>query len=261
MLKPVIAILFVLLLLWIAMKCWGAQIIGGVLKLWTSKLPGNAKKYQAKSIEKDTGSILNGKRIIFLGSSVTAGFASCGVSFVEYLAAKDGVIFIKEAVSGTTLVTQNKKSYIPRMEKLDPDYPADIFMCQLSTNDAQQELPLGEISPSKDRSGFNTETVAGAIEYIISYASETWNCPVVFYTVTRYDDPKQRYEQLVNLMLNIQKKWNCGILDLWNNAKLNAISAEQREFYAPGNGLHPTMAGYLEWWLPSIEEYLKRYFQ
>ena len=31
------------------------------------------------------------------------------------------------------------------------------------------------------------KTVAGSIEFIIAYAKEKWNCPVAFYTGTRYD--------------------------------------------------------------------------
>lgn len=63
----------------------------------------------------------------------------------------------------------------------------DVFVCQLSTNDVTKEMPIGEISESFDKNDFDTQTVAGAIEYIIAYAKETWNCHVVFYTQSKYD--------------------------------------------------------------------------
>lgn len=47
---------------------------------------------------------LGGKRIIFLGSSVTYGACAMGQSFIEALEEKDGIIAIKEAVSGTLLI-------------------------------------------------------------------------------------------------------------------------------------------------------------
>ena len=40
---------------------------------------------------------LGGKRIIFLGSSVTYGACAMGQSFIEALEKKDGIIAIKEA--------------------------------------------------------------------------------------------------------------------------------------------------------------------
>ena len=50
------------------------------------KAPGNGPEYNLKNIPTLSDSPLKGKRILFLGSSVTKGAASCNVSFVEYLA-------------------------------------------------------------------------------------------------------------------------------------------------------------------------------
>ena len=57
---------------------------------------------------------LVGKRIIFLGSSVTYGACAMGQSFIEALEEKDGIIAIKEAVSGTLLVDEDvmKSEYL-----------------------------------------------------------------------------------------------------------------------------------------------------
>ena len=65
---------------------------------------------------------LVGKRIIFLGSSVTYGACAMGQSFIEALEEKDGIIAIKEAVSGTLLVDEDVadgKSYIARLATID----------------------------------------------------------------------------------------------------------------------------------------------
>ena len=51
-------------------------------------------------------STLAGKQILFLGSSVTYGHFSEGVSFVEIIAERTGMLPVKEAVSGTTLVDE-----------------------------------------------------------------------------------------------------------------------------------------------------------
>ena len=93
-------------------------------------------------------------KIFYLGSSVTYGHFSNGISFVELLDYE----YIKEAVSGTTLVDEKDNSYISRMKKVKVQ-PFDLFICQLSTNDATKKKELGTISTSFDMHDFNTLTI------------------------------------------------------------------------------------------------------
>ena len=226
-----------------------------------TELPGNAEKFHPENIQPHTESPLKGKTIIYLGSSVTYGSDSIGVSFVEYIDRLDGTTSVKEAVSGTTLVTKDDasgSSYIPRMKTINPDIPADAFICQLSTNDATRHMPLGTISGGFELADFDTETVAGAIEYIIAYAEKTWHCPVLFYTGTRFDC--KEYGKMVKLLLEIQKKWKIGVIDLWNDVALNAISEKDYNLYM-SNPIHPTQAGYLLWWTPAMEAYLYEFLK
>lgn len=99
-------------------------------------------------------------------------------------------------------------------------------------------------------------TVTGAMEYIICYSKQTWHCPVVFYTNTRYKS--KEYATMVSRLLELQKKWNIGVIDLWNNNALNRVSEKQYNLYM-SDAIHPTKAGYLEWWTPFIEEKLYGY--
>ena len=193
---------------------------------------------------------LNGKHIVFLGSSVTYGAASNGVSFVDFLAETTGCRVTKEAVSGTTLVDDAPDSYICRMKKLNPEMKVDLFVCQLSTNDATQMKELGEACRTYDMDDFDTLTVAGAIEYIIAYARKTWKCPVAFYTSPRYDSA--RYAAMVGLLQTIRRKWDIALIDLWNDSIFNDITAGQRSRYM-ADPIHPTREGYLEWWTPYLE--------
>ena len=59
---------------------------------------------------------LQGKHIVFLGSSVTYGSASGGVSFADFIAARNGCTVTKEAVSGTTLVDNGPASFMSLMK-------------------------------------------------------------------------------------------------------------------------------------------------
>ena len=69
---------------------------------------------------------LFGKTVIFLGSSVTYGSASGGISFADFLQKEDGIVSVKEAVSGTTLVDGDNTSYIARMKTIDKNLKADL---------------------------------------------------------------------------------------------------------------------------------------
>lgn len=158
------------------------------------------------------------------------------------------------AVSRTTLVNTGETSYIPRMEAIDPAIDSDAFVCQLSTNDATKEMPLGTVSDGWELSDFDTQTVAGSIEYIICYATQTWGCPVVFYTNPVYDS--KNYAAMVALLQEIRDKWGIAVIDLWNDAEFNQINDEQRSLYMIDK-IHPSKAGYLLWWLPEFEEALE----
>ena len=228
--------------------------------------PGNAVEYGVENAPVVTESPLEGKRILFLGSSVTYGSAAQGNSFADYLGKTDGVIVTKEAVSATTLVdefsilpflmTGNGDSYVTRLQSVDENAEFDAVVVQLSTNDATTKKELGQISEGFASSGFDTKTVTGAIEFIIWYAQETWNCPVIFYTGSYYESAE--YSAMVSRLLELQEKWDIGVIDLYNDAELNSIDTETYDFYMYDK-IHPTKAGYLEWWLPAIQAYLYDY--
>lgn len=227
------------------------------------KAPGNAADCAYELTPKNENTVLNGKRIVFLGSSVTFGSAAEGQSFVEYLVHRDGVDAIKEAKSCTTLVDKtslfaliafgNGESYIKRLKKIDPAEKADCVVVQLSTNDATMKLPLGDVSEGKMLSDFDTKTVTGAMEYIIRYAKDTWNCPVVFYTGAYYES--EPYAAMVNRLRELKDKWGVGVIDLNTDADFNEIDKETYDLYM-FDPIHPTKAGYRDWWGPEIEKQL-----
>ncbi|MBQ9886365.1 MAG: carbohydrate-binding protein [Lachnospiraceae bacterium] len=205
----------------------------------------------------DSGNNIEGKTFFFLGSSVTYGSAAGGVSFVDYIAQRNNCTCVKEAVSGTTLVDTGWDSYVQRMLRgFDTNAHCDHFICQLSTNDASRQLTLGSVSNSYNLNDFDTSTIIGAMEYIICYAKNTWNCPVSFYTNTYYDSAY--YQQMVNALYSIKDKWNIGIIDLWNNQDMRNISSSDYWRYMADN-IHPNATGYLEWWTPVFEDYFQNF--
>lgn len=216
--------------------------------------PGNAEEYYFDDLTEMDNSPLSGKAICILGSSVAYGQASGESAVGEYLAARFGAELTKETVSGTTLVDNGDTSYVQRMlNNIDTEAHFDLFICQLSTNDATKQLPLGEISDSMDGEDFDTSTITGAMEYIIWYAGETWDCPVVFFTGSHYDS--EEYHAMVTRIKELKDKWGIGVLDLWSNEEFNNITDEDRELYM-SDDIHPTKAGYKLWWGPEQEKQL-----
>ncbi|MBR3646145.1 MAG: carbohydrate-binding protein [Lachnospiraceae bacterium] len=201
---------------------------------------------------------IKGKTFFFLGSSVTYGYAANGKSFVEYIAERNQCSYVKEAVSGTTLVDNGSGSYVARMKNnMDKNRHCDHFVCQLSTNDASQNKPLGTLSASKNLNDFDTQTIIGAMEYIVCYAKQTWNCPVTFYTNPRYNNGN--YQAMVDALYQVKSKWNIGIIDLWNNQDaINIMNSSQKSVYM-ADDIHPNAKGYSEWWTPIFENYFQTF--
>lgn len=209
--------------------------------------PGNGEEYSFKKLAPRPDSPLRGKKICVLGSSVVFGAASNEMAVAEYLAHRFDCAYTKEAVSGTTLCDIGPDSYVSRLKKLDKAEKYDLFLCQLSTNDATRKLPLGE--PGSD----NTKTVTGAITAIVRYIRRVWGCPVVFFTGSRYDS--KPYAAMVRRLLELQGSLGFGVIDLWNADSFNSISKEQRKLFM-ADGIHPTRAGYRDWWGPEMEKQL-----
>lgn len=196
----------------------------------------------------------NAPTFYFLGSSVTFGFATGGVSFVNEVQNSLNCKCYKEAVSGTTLTDNGPSSYVERMENNIPkEGNVDHLIVQLSTNDISQNKQIGNISSSNDISTFNKQTVLGAIEYIIAYAKNTWDCEVTFYTNPKYNN--SNYESLISKLYDIQSKWNIGIIDFYNYIDMDPISDEVLSTYM-ADAIHPNAKGYA-WMGKIMSAYLK----
>ena len=200
------------------------------------------------------------KTYMFLGSSVTYGSASGGVSFVEFIKSREECCVIKEALSGTTLVDSGDSSYVRRLKNnlvaKYKDTQIDHLIVQLSTNDASQNKPLGNVIESFSKTAMNTQSIVGAIEHIVAVAKETWGCEVSFYTGTRYES--DLYGKMVEVLYDVKEKWGIGIIDLWNDEEMNAVSTSDYARYM-SDPIHPTLIGYREWWTPKFMAHLKQY--
>ena len=247
-LKKVLVILCVLLLAAAGLfaALWGVGPVDALIRFRNSNMPGNAEQYDFTYIEPMEDSPLEGARICVLGSSVVYGASSNELSIAEYLSARMGCSYVKEAVSGTSLADTTPWSYVRRLQTIDPSEHFDLFICQLSTNDASLGCELGQIGGDGT---FDTATTTGAMEFIITYVRDTWGCPVVFFTGSHYDS--EAYDAMVRRLFELKDKYGIGVIDLWTDAAFNDIDDEQRALYM-ADDIHPTRAGYRDWWGPEM---------
>jgi lysophospholipase L1-like esterase len=115
---------------------------------------------------------LYGKKIAYLGSSITRGNQTNGKSFVEVIAGMVGNTYLKEAQDGTALADRDN-SYVRRLENFDLAVSKpDILVVQFSTNDFAQGATLGTLAAGKDINAIDKTTTVGAIEYIAARTAE-----------------------------------------------------------------------------------------
>lgn len=252
----------------------------------TSGKDANHTDFYADKVVQVEDSPLAGKTIYWLGSSVTYGANSGGQSMAEFLAAKTGAICKKDAVSGTTIfddgATENTgiKSYTRRLTNstiFDKNEKVDAFICQISTNDAisNRLSNRGKVTDItfEDKSYFNLKTTLGGVEYIIAYVTETWGCPVYFYsgsyfgdknsggTRTNGDPSGTNYAKLIEDVKEVVAKWQelgyeVDVIDLFNDVDFNEQVSDSYYKWATNDPIHPKRAGYLNWWMPYFEQYL-----
>lgn len=197
-------------------------------------------------MKKCAPSCLRGRRIMFLGSSVTYGEASGGYSFVDELERRDGIVPFKEAVSGTTLVTTGKDSYIPRLEGRQ-ETAVDLLVLQIGTNDARLLLPVGEIDDSAP------DTVIGAVSEVLRISAERWGCPVLAYISPRYGN--EHYDRIAEKVHLLSCTKGFYILDMEDHLPPDG---ENPAYMA--DPVHPTRMGYVEWWTPVFKSALAEFF-
>ncbi len=227
--------------------------------------PGNNDKFNPDTLTTKADSPLQGKTILFLGSSVTQGYAAKNISFVDYIEKLDGANVIKEVMGATTVANANvgygvaENSYNPRLRKYDRSTPVDAVVIQLSSNDSTAGMPLGEISDSFDIDDIDDTTFAGGMESLIAYARQEWDCPIIIYSNPEFRVKSwynaQAYKAMVDKCQEVVDKWGVDYLNMWDDPAVKAVSLKDYNFWM-SDVVHPTKAGYLQWWTPMFEEHL-----
>ena len=216
---------------------------------------GNDPRY-FYCVGQEQDSPLKTKKILFLGSSVTKGMMSLGVSFADMLRRKYDFLMIKDAVNGTLLVEKGRDSYISRLKKYTRDSKIDLLVVQLSTNDSHTNDSI----QTKQR--WDTQSIGGAIIYISEYARNVLGCPVLFFTCPYFE--KEKYRKMCDFLHKLEEESRVSphaqfyVVDIFRDGGVQSLSPFEFQL-CMFDSIHPTQAGYFRW-LPLFEEKLLRIF-
>ena len=220
---------------------------------------GNSSQFNLSKVNK-VNSSLKGRRILFLGSSITRGHSSGNISFVDYLAHKHSIdVVAKDAVNGTTISFASNNNYIQRLENYDALSGAELLVCQLSTNDSRYKLnniriegktldpendenhespdEIGDeaiLEELRDKAASEPYYVDDAIKYIIAYSNIRLGCPAVFFSCPRFKTTEtfdsEFYSDMRECMLDTCETWaadnefgrsfEVSVIDLWGEPSL-----------------------------------------
>ena len=223
-----------------------------------------------------TGTTLDGKTIVFVGDSITAGFVQeQGLpnygqrnGYVEMLQKKyPKAVFKNLAVGGATVGHYEGEPTPCVAEQINNairQYPnADYIIVQGGVNDTwlSSKAPLGEIS-SGYAASLNEGTFCGALESIFKKAQTQWIGKKIGFLTTHKIPSAPSLGTYMDKAKEICKKWSVPYLDLYNLSTLNYALAEVKNNlsykttdHPNGDGTHPNMKGY-EVLTPKIESWL-----
>ncbi len=198
---------------------------------------------------------LKGKKIDFLGDSITEGTGTTGQDkcFHQLIKEKHGLSEARNyGVSGTRLAKQVTPSENPRhdldfpMRVVDMDKDADAIVVFGGTNDfGHGDAPIGEMS---DRT---PDTFYGALHYLYTYlmteypSANIFVCTPLHRLTENQPDRKGRIlSDYADIIKEVARYYSLPVIDLFATYGIQPSIDAQREKYMP-DGLHPNDAGHV----------------
>ena len=202
---------------------------------------------------------LKGKKINFLGDSITEGCGTSGVGyrFTDLIEKNTGAVCRNYGIGGTRIAAQHNRvnpvwdenDFCSRVEKMDPD--ADIVVVFGGTNDfGHGDAPIGQMSDRTDR------TFYGALHTLYTRLLERYpeSAIIVLTPLHRCNEASLRGDNkpadvgdlstYVNIIRRVAEYYSLPVLDLYACSGLQPLVPVIKERYVP-DGLHPNDAGHI----------------
>ncbi len=202
---------------------------------------------------------LKGKKIIFLGDSITEGVGASEPKkrYTDLVAQKTGATVYNHGVSGTRIAKQKTPSYDPNWDKdfcsraKDMEKDADVIVVFGGTNDyGHGDAELGTFS---DRTN---DTFYGALHTLYTYLCETYptSKKVIMTPLHRVNEesllndhnsfvPIAPLKTYVEIIREVAEYYSFPVLDMFKVSGIQPNVPRVKELFMP-DGVHPNDAGY-----------------
>lgn len=224
--------------------------------------------------------ILSNKIILFNGDSIVHSNLNSDPQIITPIAPNDNRGWVARTqinnpnsicygygVSGTTITKRNNQndSILERCVTMFTQHPnADYIILEGGINDMFLALPIGEITNGYNDT-YNEYTFCGALESMFRYITLNFKgkkCGFInIFKVPSCTNQKNYVPKIIDIC----KKWQIPMLDLYNESDLNYYLDSIRQDYSritelrpDGDGLHPNSNGYnllqnkIESWIKSL---------
>ena len=220
------------------------------------------------------------KKLLVFGDSIINGSGNNGIGVGEYLAEHLGFEMKKYCIGGARVGFYPNKNWMVEQirEAVNNRESADYIVFNGFTNDCNMsngktcDVPLGDISEGfenfdifavqKEGSTFSNcfENIIHALKKYFPQAKLLFVRP---HNMGRRDDYFQRLygERAVEIC----EKWGVPVADIYKDSDLNTFLPDHRDKYTAdtygwgtGDCTHPNATGYLEKYMPIIEESIKK---
>ncbi len=220
--------------------------------------------------------ILEGKKINFMGDSITEGAGLGENRYDHVMRRKYGLAATNNyGIGGTRLAFQYKPSSTPRHDlnmcarSYDLSWDCDVIVVYAGVNDyLHGDAPFGEMGDETNA------TFCGAVDWLMNFLPQTYHwAKIVFVTpaqccfhgvtdcrnVSNYA-PKpadaRPLRDYCDVIIQTGRKYNIPVLDLYNELPIDVFDAEQYAKYT-ADGLHFNDAGH-EILADTIAKFLQR---
>lgn len=207
---------------------------------------------------------LFGKKLCCDGDSIMYGAGNNGNSFADIIAAKNGMTLNKIAVSGATIRTgttyddENNRHWISEsIGTMDSD--GDYYIFDGWVNDVNSQTNLGTVSWGYEPS-LDTTIFCEAFEQCCKTLVETYKGKKVGYVFVHrlWQPTDELVNSFIDKMIEILKKWGIPYINLMEEVPpLNLITDLKNTYTNNGDGWHPNEDGYMKYYVPKIEAWLK----
>ena len=220
--------------------------------------------------------ILFGKKIVCIGDSIVKGQGYNGdnkgnKSYVNIIAEKNNMICKNYAVSGATICSGTNPSVFKICDNINTmDADADYIVVGGGYNDFLYNTPLGKISEDYITPIANINNILGGCEKMcreLLLRYEGKKILFVFshkindspYTVKQdWNHSSRTMTDVHDKIVEVLHKYSIPYCDLFNTSSFNTAINNYLKYTANNDGTHPTKQGYELFYVPQVEEFLKR---